>query len=345
MNHHMPLLALSLAVSLSQLSLYGGVGLLLVVIFVTYVRVRSSPAYNQLPNQIVERPPGSRLLSPPQPALPEARRDLDFALLSQAAYDQTPYGMKNKKENMRNAEGDLKGQGWSFWPPFGESTGLPQKLENVHLRAQVWINESENAVAVTFGGTVVGNEMDWISNFRWFIPLDKDEYTLTVEAFGPAFVEEFVKNIRRQMREPDSIRLYSTGHSLGGGLAQQFAYSLPLSPDVPRVRKVFAFDPSPVTGYFSVNPGVRDKNKTGLLIDRIYERGEILAYLRSIMNFLHTPSARNAEIRHVRYNLFPTVNPFSGHSITELAAMLWDLVNPPSAEAPAAAAWRRPRMW
>lgn len=343
------LLALKLSVDLASLPIYRGLGLLLVIL-ITYLRVGSRPAYKQTPSEIVERPPGARLLGPPQPALPEARRDLDFALLSQAAYDETPYATNHKKKNVRDAEADLKSRGWSIWPPLGQpplgqNEGLPQKLKDAHLRAQVWINDSKNAVAVTFGGTVVGNEKDWISDLRWFIPFHKDEYTETVDVFGPAFGEEFVKHIRGQMPKPESVTLYSTGHSLGGGLAQQFAYSLPLSPNVPRVHRVFAFDPSPVTGYFSVDASVRQHNRTGLLIDRIYERGEILAYVRSITNFFDKPSAKNAEIRQVRYNLFYTVNPFMGHSIDELAAKLWDLVYPPSAKAPAAADWRRPKMW
>jgi len=330
-------------VRLERLPLYLGLGLLL-IIFITYLRVRSRPAYDQKPDEIVERAPGDRLLGPPKKALPEARMDLDFALLSQAAYDRTPHGLNNRKQNVRSAETDLIARGWFIWPPFGESSGLPEKLRDAHLRVQVWVNGSKNAVAVTFGGTVVGNEKDWISNLRWFIPFHEDEYTETVQLFNPAFVEEFVKRIRGQMPDPGPVTLYSTGHSLGGGLAQQFAYSLPLYPNVPRVTKVYAFDPSPVTGYFSVNSKIRWVNKTGLLIDRIYERGEILAYLRSITNFVHTPSAKNAEIRQIRYNLFFTVNPFKGHSISELAAQLWDLVRR-SAAAASQAVWRRPKMW
>src|SRR5215469_5509867 len=195
--------------------LVDGILLLLVLLGLsTYLRVRSSPAYKQLPDQIVERAAGQRLLGAPQPALPEATHDLDFALLSQAAYDQTPHGKKHLKPNTGTAEARLESRGWAIWPPFGESRGLPQKLENAHLRAQVWINKSENAVAVTFGGTVIGNDKDWISNFRWFIPFHEDEYTETVSVFGPAFTEEFVNKIGATMPDPKSVRLYSTGHSL-----------------------------------------------------------------------------------------------------------------------------------
>jgi Lipase (class 3) len=343
-NQLLALLAFGLSVHLGDLSLYGGLGLLLVAL-VTYLRVRTSPAYNQSRTQIVERPPGARLLGPPQPARPEAKKDLDFALLSQAAYDETPYAKKHEKANLRDAEGDLKNRGWSIWPEFGQNHDLPCKLQNAHLRAQVWINKQENVVAVTFGGTVVGNDKDLISNLRWFIPFDRnDEYTKTVRVFGPAFAEEFVTNIQGQMPTPSTVTIYSTGHSLGGGLAQQFAYSLPEKPEVPRVHKVFAFDPSPVTGYFSVKLRIRRHNSDGLRIDRIYERGEILAYVRSITNFFHVPSAKNPQIRQIRYNLFRAVNPFSGHSISELASKLWDLVHSPEAQALTAGPWRRPKM-
>jgi hypothetical protein len=336
------LVALWSAAHLERLPFYLGLTLLLIVV-VTYLRVKRSPAYEQKPDEIVERKPGDRLLGPPKSALPEAQIDMDFALLSQAAYDQTPQGIDNPKPNTRSAETDLVARGWSMWPPFGKNRGLPQKLQGAHLRVQVWINGSENAVAVTFGGTVMGNKKDWISNLRWFIPFHEDEYTETVQLFNPAFAEEFVNNIGAKMSDPGSVKLYSTGHSLGGGLAQQFAYSLPLRPNVPRVTKVYAFDPSPVTGYFSVNSKIRRANRTGLLIDRIYERGEILAYVRSITNFIHVPSAKNAAIRQIRYNLFYSVNPFKGHSIAELAAQMWDLVHPSTTAA--RPMWRRPKMW
>jgi hypothetical protein len=74
-------------------------------------------------------------------------------------------------------------------------------------------------------------------------------------------------------------------HSLGGGLAQEFAYSLPVGTfDAPRATKVYAFDPSPATGFLSVKRATRNENKKGLKTDRIYERGEVLAILRSITN-------------------------------------------------------------
>jgi len=60
---------------------------------------------------------------------------------------------------------------------------------------------------------------------------------------------------------------------------------------VPRVKKVWAFDPTPVTGFTRLSGEVTGINKEKLEIDRIYERREILAILRSITSFFHLPPA------------------------------------------------------
>ena len=107
-------------------------------------------------------------------------------------------------------------------------------------------------------------------------------------------------------------------------LAQQFAYALPQSSVVPRVHTVVAFDPSPVTGYYRVDTARRDENERDLAIDRIFERGEVLAALRSIINFVYPPSAEHPAIRTVRYQLFYTLNPVAGHSMGKLACRLYE---------------------
>jgi hypothetical protein len=50
-------------------------------------------------------------------------------------------------------------------------------------------------------------------------------------------------------------------------------------------------------GYYSVESGLRDANKQSLAIDRIYQRREILAILRSVMNLIHRPSAQSPIVR------------------------------------------------
>jgi hypothetical protein len=278
--------------------------------------------------EVVVRAPGQRFLSAPLPDAPFAREHWEFAWLSDAAYQQTPAGQKHMKKlgasaladggNSQDPDARLAAGGWRRWDNFpGEE--LRTQIEKTHLRVQVWERNDPPAVAVTFGGTVFNNDADWRANLRWFIPGQRDEYTDVVQKFAPAFAVE----LKRRSQTMNAARfseltLFSTGHSLGGGLAQQFAYSVPLD-CVRRVKQVYAFDPSPVTGFFSVEPKLRDENKTGLLIDRIYERGEILALLRSLTSLFYKPSTINAAIRGVRYWLFDAWNPIAAHSILELA--------------------------
>ncbi|HXC43676.1 MAG TPA: hypothetical protein VNY51_09165 [Candidatus Dormibacteraeota bacterium] len=290
------------------------------VAIATYIRVRMSAAYQQRPDQVVFREPGQRRLGTPRDAAPEAREDLDFALLSQAAYQRTADAKAIEAGESLDPDGTLESMGWSRWKDFPSGV-VKQKVEDAHLRVEVWSNPSSNKVAVAFGGTVARNIKDWQSDLRWFIHYKTDEYTVIVETFGRAFVEEYV----RQWAFLKSATLFSTGHSLGGGLAHEFAYSLPRA-DISRVNKVFAFDPSPVTGYYSVEKSLRTENSKDLLIDRIYERGEILAYFRSMTNFVYPPSAKQPQIRQVRYNMFYTHNPFAGHSMAAFAMKLYGIV-------------------
>jgi len=286
----------------------------------------------QTSNTVVVRKPGQRFLSAPQPIGPFAKEHWEFAWLSDAAYLQTAAGRKHVDQKVTKAVPDtgavapdplrpLAAAGWRRWDNF-PGKDLLKQIEKTHLRVQVWERDEPAAIAVTFGGTVFNNNADWWANLRWFFPGHRDEYTDVVQMFAPAFTLE----LKRRAERMDTVRLskldlYSTGHSLGGGLAQQFAYSVPLD-CVKRVIQVYAFDPSPVTGFFSVMQRLRNENKKGLLIDRIYERGEILALLRSLTSLFYKPSTKNGAIRGVRYKVFRAWNPIAAHSIVELAAKI-----------------------
>jgi hypothetical protein len=280
--------------------------------------VVNGAAYGQKDTQVATREPGDRFLSAPRPLEEEALKDVDFALLSQAAYQEKP-GAKTGDQEC-DAEQALAKLGWTRWQGFPNDE-LSSKIAKSHLRIGVWQNDRRGIVAVGFGGTVFQDKADWRANFRWFLPFRNDEYTELVKEAGPAFVAEFTA--RQKTGTMSAIKqVVSTGHSLGGGLAQQFAYALPINNSVPRVTAVYAFDPSPVTGYYSVEPHIRCANSSGLYIDRIYERGEILATLRALTNAVYKPSSANPTIRQVRYNLFHS-NPISGHSIADLACKLY----------------------
>ncbi len=120
----------------------------------------------------------------------------------------------------------------------------------------------------------------------------------------------------------------AVGHSLGGGLAQQAAFM------DGKIRHVFAFDPSFVTGYNDphVIP-VRDRNVQGLAIERIYEHGEILAYPRFVLRQLAPPPACNPQIRSIRFNVLQGTGIMQ-HNLSAMTTALlnWSRRVPPTAK-------------
>ena len=63
-------------------------------------------------------------------------------------------------------------------------------------------------------------------------------------------------------------------------------------------------------------------NVKGLKIDRIFEHGEILAYVRLILSYINPPTAADPSIREIRYNFVDSINPFSSHSMRLIACAL-----------------------
>src|SRR5438105_9195418 len=82
-------------------------------------------ALRQTAADVVIREPGHRALGAPQPAQPEAQKDLEFAWLSESAYGKTSAGRKQKqKETPATLEADapcpdsepaLLAAGWTRW--------------------------------------------------------------------------------------------------------------------------------------------------------------------------------------------------------------------------------------
>jgi len=184
------------------------------------------------------------------------------------------------------------------------------------IEFKVWrskSNDDENITfAIAFRGTDGGD--DFLSNFRWitrFNPLTWDQYDMA---------RTLIKSIEQKFREDDqyknkNIRIVTTGHSLGGGLAQQAAYASS------SVKKVYAFDSTVVTGFYSVPSEIKDHSKMGMRIYRIHEAGEILAYLRYSMSLIYPVVAKNPKIVEVQYN-FDRGGAVGQHSMQKLACRL-----------------------
>lgn len=92
---------------------------------------------------------------------------------------------------------------------------------------------------------------DWTTNFSALLGLEPHEYTLAQTA-----ATQLVDALREHYAD---VEVYATGHSLGGGLAQQAGYL-----DA-RIKAVYAFDTTPVTNWSYLQ--VR-QNREGLACKR-----------------------------------------------------------------------------
>ena len=306
----------------------------------------------QDPHVSLIREPGYRTYNPPEPVSHSARALWEYAVLSENAYvDQwgepglTPAEQTARVSRVPPATpeayvsacrpdhgGRLPLPGWTMWSNF-PSASLREKAREVGLYVEVWErNASPPVVAVVFRGTEAASWKDWVSNFRWFlrfVPLYPDQYTVVARDVGNEVLADLKRKIEGGREHYKAVQIVTTGHSLGGGLAQHLAYALPPVTTaggtvLPRVSNVYGFDPSPVTGWYSVSRTLRTANAEGLKIDRVFEHGEVLAYLRLILRYLNPPSARDPSIREIRYNFVDSINPFSSHSMRLIACSLID---------------------
>lgn len=159
---------------------------------------------------------------------------------------------------------------------------------------QVWTNGGGHRfggcsqAAIAFRGTDV--RADWISNFRQIFGLvTDDEY------------RQLARNVNTIMTKVENLgcsQIVSVGHSLGGGLAQFVALA------DRRVRKVFAFDSSPITGYSLVAENFRGVNVRGLEIDRVEQQGQVLSYLGLDQQYPGSALGCNPLVRSVEYDAF-----------------------------------------
>jgi hypothetical protein len=123
---------------------------------------------------------------------------------------------------------------------------------------------------------------DWGSNLSAVFGIEPSEYRLAREKILPV-----VKWLHETNHE---TKIYITGHSLGGGIAQQMSY---LSKGI---KAAYVFDPSPVTNWSHLKkhdlgieePCCRLIKVEDPTIYRIYHSNEALSYVRSVTSRFNT---------------------------------------------------------
>jgi pimeloyl-ACP methyl ester carboxylesterase len=287
---------------------------------------------DQEPDQVIQRTEGEDNYNQRQKAGPVAARVLPYALLAEQSYDPQVYligrtvpratacAADNAKDCDARAHDERAVRWLAEWRYVWSCNGpdecgvrTPGRSEPVAggLGVQIWARKGARCpeAVIAFRGTMGGDKGDWESNFHWILRAfpGYDQYDQVRD-----HVRDFIGHIERdKCYRKGQTEIIAVGHSLGGGLAQLAAYS------DRRIRRVYAFDPSMVTGFYSVDPPNRDRNVQGLGIERVYEFGEVLAYGRLIM--LHTIplSPCNPRVVSVRFRVFQGA-PIALHSLTDL---------------------------
>lgn len=201
---------------------------------------------------------------------------------------------------------------WSRWRGNKEVESEPcYNKKGLFYETYVYTTNDEIQEAViAFRGTENNGDQfwhDWRSNLASFFGFEPEQYKIASETIP--------KVIQALKQANPNVTIYATGHSLGGGLAQQAGY---LSKDI---REVFTFNTSPVTNWTSLALDGNVKNKYPI-IHRMYNGGEVLGGIRSVTTLF-------TEARYGRHDIGVQVKPkklIAGHSMTLLSCHLACLI-------------------
>jgi hypothetical protein len=243
----------------------------------------------------------------------------------------------------------LKDTGWTQEKDFHET-----KAENeTGLQYTAWLNRklTPNVICIAFRGTeFLAEGKDMVSNLHPLLgPLPGfDQYEQIENTVVPAFEKKYGKRIRE-----GNLVAITTGHSLGGGLAQNFMYRTH-----GKVLQCYAFDSSPVTGFTNLDGNSKDMFNELLPVNgfpdaqtvRVNQAGEILEPVRSLGSRFtyYTNQIDRITFNVSEYpNLYRRQAAFSRHSISGLAIGLMlrgghsVKMSPPMQGAPEPSDWHR----
>lgn len=248
--------------------------------------------------------------------LPAAsNRFAPYAAMSAFAYaENVNCGTTNHKmagEERAKLESELLTRGWQ---EVKDVQWVPPCEDEMGLFFRVWKLEADTRqIVIAFRGT--WGFKDWVyGNFHWFtrfLPME-DQYS-RARASAQRVFNHFPDDPHK------ASHFYTTGHSLGGGLAQHVLYSYPQ-----KIDQALVFDPSSVTADQSpINQALGCECSSKTLNDeprifRVYDAYEVLSNLRIFHKTFLPPE------RHIQEVRFPNA---ASHSMSSLAYYLLSNTN------------------
>lgn len=222
----------------------------------------------------------------------------------------TRYGMPN---------GHLGKAGWQRWKPEAAPENVTACLDHdsgLYYETYVYRNDDgkyeEAVIAIRGTENRAGQAFkDWGSNLTAFFGFEPRQYAVARLHMPP-----LIKALESVLvPQNDGAKIYVTGHSLGGGLAQQTGYQSK------KVKEVFTFNTSPVTNWSHLRLDGKIDNAYPIF-HRIYHGGEILEKVRFI-------STSVTQARYGRHDLGLQLegrSSFSGHSMQIIACNFAELI-------------------
>ena len=212
-------------------------------------------------------------------------------------------------------------------PPCVDKDGLYYETY-VHLDGDGAIDEA----IIAFRGTENSRSQiidDWSTNFAAAFGFQPSEYRMARSSMR-GLIEALERSRDSQGRPP---AIYATGHSLGGGLAQQLGYMSK------SIRAVVVFNTTPVTNWSALRLD-RDIQNDFPTIYRLEHGGEFLSFPRYI-------ATTATKARYGRYDYAIQIDDRSlvaGHAIDIFACRFASLVAAAAAGA-TPAAHHYPKDW